>query len=86
MGVEPLTIRIFARFMAMLSNLDRRSLEENNEVGPFYGHALPSEFLVVGVVAAPSVRSTVTLFRRRRLNRVTDHRRTQEPLSNQEQH
>lgn len=26
-----------------VSDLDRRSLEANNEAGPFYGHALPSE-------------------------------------------
>jgi hypothetical protein len=26
-----------------LSNLDRRPLEQNNEVGPFYGRALPTE-------------------------------------------
>jgi hypothetical protein len=26
-----------------LSSLDRRPVEENNEVGPFYGRALPSE-------------------------------------------
>ena len=26
-----------------LSSLDRRPVEESNEVGPFYGHSLPSE-------------------------------------------
>ena len=26
-----------------ISSLDRRPLQEDNEVGPFYGHALPSE-------------------------------------------
>lgn len=31
------------------STLDRRRLEPNNEVGPFYGHALPSEVFGGGV-------------------------------------
>ena len=28
-----------------ISNLDRRPVETDNEVGPFYGHVLPSEIL-----------------------------------------
>ena len=46
-----------------LSNSDRRPLEANEEAGPFYGRAMPSEVFGPWRGAGPSGRSTVTLLR-----------------------